>query len=277
MTVTKNKSNSPRLRKTVSLPAGEPQKPPDNLNTMKENKYDNEEFFNRYSRMSRSVEGLKGAGEWHVLKQMLPDFKGKRVLDLGCGFGWHCEYAIEQGAAGALGIDLSEKMLAEARKRNASPLISYQRMAIEDFEYLPESFDIVISSLAFHYLESFPDICGKVNRCLTPGGAFVFSVEHPVFTARGNQDWIYDAQGTPLYWPVDNYFSEGIRKACFLGEEVTKYHKTVTTYINGLLQHGFMITEVREPEPDPALFGKIPGMEDELRRPMMLLVAAVKK
>ena len=76
---------------------------------MKENKYDDEKFFNQYSQMSRSEDGLKGAGEWHVLQKMLPDFKGKRVLDLGCGFGWHCQYAIEQGAAYALGIDISKK------------------------------------------------------------------------------------------------------------------------------------------------------------------------
>ena len=63
---------------------------------MKENKYNNSHFFSQYSQMSRSVEGLKGAGEWHVLQKMLPDFAGKRVLDLGCGFGWHCAYAIEQ-------------------------------------------------------------------------------------------------------------------------------------------------------------------------------------
>ena len=130
---------------------------------MKENKYDDEKFFNQYSQMSRSVNGLKGAGEWHVLKKMLPDFKGKRVLDLGCGFGWHCQYAIEHGAEHALGIDISEKMLEEARKRNNSPRIEYKHMAIEDFDYSPESYDVVISSLTFHYLESFPDICMKVN------------------------------------------------------------------------------------------------------------------
>ena len=50
---------------------------------MKENKYDNSDFFSQYSQMSRSVEGLKGAGEWHVLQKMLPDFAGKSVLDLG--------------------------------------------------------------------------------------------------------------------------------------------------------------------------------------------------
>lgn len=91
---------------------------------MKENKYNNSHFFSQYSQMSRSVEGLKGAGEWHVLQKMLPDFAGKRVLDLGCGFGWHCAYAIEHGATHATGIDISEKMLEEARKRNPSPLLN---------------------------------------------------------------------------------------------------------------------------------------------------------
>ena len=81
---------------------------------MKENQYDDSHFFEQYSHFPRSVEGLSAAGEWHALKALLPDFRGKRVLDLGCGFGWHCRYAAEQGAAQVMGIDLSEKMLAKA-------------------------------------------------------------------------------------------------------------------------------------------------------------------
>ncbi|GEM_PF-9877 len=177
------------------------------------NKYDDERFFGQYSQMSRSVQGLRGAGEWHELKKMLPDFNGKRVLDLGCGFGWHCRYAIERGATFALGIDLSGKMLDKAREINPSPLIEYKRIAIEDFDFAPNSFDIVISSLTFHYLESFDTVCTEVYKCLTEEGVFVFSVEHPVFTAYGNQDWIYDSEGKPAHWPVDHYFQEGVRHA----------------------------------------------------------------
>lgn len=243
---------------------------------MKENKYDDSHFFSQYSQMSRSVEGLKGAGEWHVLKQMLPDFKGKRVLDLGCGFGWHCQYAVDNGAIRAVGVDISEKMLEEARKRNSSPAIEYKCLAVEDFDFQLETFDIVISSLTFHYLESFEDVCRKVNKCLVKGGSFVFSVEHPIFTAYGSQDWQYDAEGNRLHWPVDRYFTEGIRKANFLETEVVKYHKTVTTYVNGLLLNGFEITGLIEPQPDETMLD-IPGMRDELRRPMMLLVSAIKK
>lgn len=244
---------------------------------MKENKYDDNRFFIQYSQMTRSTEGLTGAGEWHILKKMLPDFTGKRVLDLGCGFGWHCIYAIEQGASHVTGIDISQKMLEEAKVRNASPLIEYHCMAIEDFDFQPNAYDIVISSLTFHYLESFASICRKVSSSLTPGGAFVFSVEHPIFTAYGSQDWYYTPTGERAHWPVDRYFTEGKRTATFLGEEVVKYHKTLTTYINTLLQTGFEICELIEPEPDEVMLNTIPEMKDELRRPMMLLISAKKK
>ncbi len=110
--------------------------------TMKENKYDDPIFFDKYSRMPRSKEGLDAAGEWHVLRRMLPPFEGKRVLDLGCGFGWHCRYAAEQGAASVVGVDLSERMLAEARAMTDSPSIQYLRMPIEAIEFPAGSFDV---------------------------------------------------------------------------------------------------------------------------------------
>lgn len=76
---------------------------------MKENKYDDDVFFNKYKEMNRSVQGLEGAGEWSQLKQLLPDFEGKRVLDLGCGYGWHCIYAAQQKAASVHGVDISKE------------------------------------------------------------------------------------------------------------------------------------------------------------------------
>lgn len=244
---------------------------------MKENKYDDRRFFEQYSQMSRSVQGLQGAGEWHILQQMLPDFTGKRVLDLGCGFGWHCRYAIEHGATKVIGIDLSANMLNKAKEINNLPRIEYLQMSVEDYTYPEAAFDIVISSLTFHYIKDFNDVTRKVNRSLTAGGFFIFSVEHPVFTAFGSQDWYYDAEGNKMHWPVDRYYIEGKREAVFLGEKVVKYHKTLTTYINSLLKNGFLIKELIEPQPSEEAVQNIAGMEDELRRPMMLIISAVKK
>jgi SAM-dependent methyltransferase len=242
---------------------------------MKQNKYDDKTFFEKYSRMSRSVKGLEGAGEWKTLEKMLPDFKDKRVLDLGCGFGWHCQYALEHGAVSVVGIDISEKMLAVAKEKT-SKKIKYICQSIEDAQFPKDSFDIVISSLTFHYVESFEDIVKNVFNWLVNGGEFVFSVEHPVFTSYGTRDWYRDSDGNILHFPVDNYFYEGKRKANFLGEKIFKYHKTLTTYLNALLQNGFEITGVVEPQPTKTMLEKDERMKNELRRPMMLIVATRK-
>ena len=77
-------------------------------------------------------------------------------------------------------------------------------------------------------------------------------------------------------YPVDNYYYEGKRTAVFLGEKVTKYHRTLTTYLNTLLSNGFIINQIVEPQP-PENMMDIPGMQDEMRRPMMLIVSANKK
>ena len=242
---------------------------------MKENKYDCESFFQKYAQMLRSQKGLQGAGEWSELQKLLPDFHGKSVLALGCGYGWHCKYAAEQGAATVLGTDISEKMLQKAVQINSAPQIKYQCIAMEDLVFPGETFDVVLSSLAFHYIKDFEPLVQNIAGWLKPGGNFVFSVEHPVFTAEGSQDWYYDQDGKILHFPVDNYYYEGRREAVFLGEKVIKYHRTLTTYLNTLLQNGFTLEHVVEPQP-PENMMDIDGMKDEMRRPMMLLVSAVK-
>ena len=240
---------------------------------MKQNKYDDQVFFEKYSLMDRSTQGLAGAGEWPALRAMLPDFTGRRVLDLGCGFGWHCQYALDNGAESATGVDISQKMLAEGERR--FPRVNFILSPVEDINFPEDSFEVVLSSLAFHYIKSFGDICAKVRRCLSPGGVFVFSAEHPVFTAQGPQQWAEDEAGRRRHWPVDNYFDQGPRQAVFLGERVLKYHRTVAAYISALLENGFEITGLKEPTPDDDLRQRFPDMRDEMRRPMMILISAV--
>ena len=246
---------------------------------MKENKYNDPVFFDKYSQMARSKNGLESAGEWHTLKKMLPDFLGKSVLDLGCGYGWHCIYAAQHGAKKITGIDISDKMLTVAKEKSAAYTnIHYQCLPIEDAEFSESSFDIVLSSLVFHYLDrsSFQSVVQNIYDWLRPGGVFVFSAEHPVFTAAGPQDWDYDKNGNIRHFPVDRYFYEGQRTARFLDEPVLKYHRTMTTYAETLLRSGFSITGLAEPQPPEHLIDTVPGMKDELLRPMMVLFSAEK-
>lgn len=237
------------------------------------NEYDKESFFNQYSQMSRSKEGLSAAGEWSQLKPLFPSLDGKTVLDLGCGYGWHCKFSEEQGATRILGIDLSKKMIEEAKKRNKGEKIEYRICGIDEYEYPSDSWDLVISNLALHYIEDLEKVYKNVFKTLKANGIFLFNIEHPVFTAGVGQDWIYDDKGRPKYWPVDDYFMPGERKTNFLGCEVIKQHHTLTQILMGLIQNGFSIEIVEEVQP-PKEMMNIPGMVDELRRPMMLLVKA---
>ncbi|MGN7942315.1 class I SAM-dependent methyltransferase [Virgibacillus sp. 6R] len=243
---------------------------------MKQNKYDDIQFFSEYEKMPRSVKGLEAAGEWHVLKTLLPELKNKSVLDLGCGFGWHCRYAREQQASSVIGVDISEKMLQKAREKTDDPAISYIQMPIEEIDFSNGQFDVVLSSLAFHYIQSFREVCKKVYDSLKPEGSFVFSVEHPIFTSRDEQDWYYDDKGNRLHWAVDHYQSEGIRETTFLTNNVIKYHRTISTYLNDVMKAGFTISAVEEPIPSVEMLNTIPDMKDELRRPMFLIISAKK-
>ena len=167
-------------------------------------------------------------------------------------------------------------MLAVAEEKSKEYAISYQCCAMEELQFPKASFDAVISSLAFHYVKDFEQLAVAISSWLIAGGSFVFSVEHPVFTSYGTQDWYYGENGVILHFPVDNYYYEGKREANFLGEKVVKYHRTLTTYLDTLLRNGFELQHIIEPQP-PKHMLDIAGMRDEMRRPMMLLVAARKR
>ena len=252
---------------------------------MKENKYNDEIFFNKYSEMERSKFGLNAAGEWESLKNILPSFENKNILDLGCGYGWHLIYAAQNKANLAVGCDISDKMFDVAREKTKN--INNIRLILSSIENINENiksneelkdikFDIVLSSLALHYVYDFGSVVKTVKGLLKDDGYFVFSAEHPIFTAYGSQDWLYDSNGEIVCFPIDNYFYEGKRNTKFLAESVIKYHRTITTYINTLINNGFVIENVTEPKPPEKMLKNNKEMQNELRRPMMIVIKSKK-
>jgi ubiquinone/menaquinone biosynthesis C-methylase UbiE len=240
---------------------------------MTQNIYDNETFFEGYARLPRSVEGLDGAPEWPALRDLLPELKGQRVLDLGCGFGWFCRWARQAGASLVQGIDVSEKMLARARAETPDAAVAYTRADLERLELQPESFDLVYSSLAFHYIETLDGLLSQVHRALVPGGSLVFSVEHPVYTAPATPNWVVDDAGRKT-WPIAGYLQEGPRRTDWLAKGVIKQHRTLATYLNMLLRLGFTLSHIEEWGPTDEQIAARPSLADERQRPPFLLVAA---
>lgn len=236
------------------------------------NTYDDVKFFDAYAKMPRSQHGLDAAGEWPDFQALLPDLTGKRVLDLGCGYGWHCQYAAKHGAQAVLGIDRSTRMLAEAQAHHSHPAITYQQGDLATFTAPAGSFEVVISSLALHYVADLAAVIHNIATILVPGGVLLFTIEHPLFTAEGSEQWVTTAAGQRV-WPVAHYFDEGARATQFLGQTVTKYHHTLSTLFNSVLGSGLQLTTVAEPRGSAA---DIEAKADWTQAPMMLIVRAEK-
>ncbi|EIM26414.1 class I SAM-dependent methyltransferase [Microvirga lotononidis] len=242
---------------------------------MAQNIYDNPNFFAGYSQLPRQVHGLDGAPEWPAIRAMLPALTGKRVADLGCGFGWASRWMRAQGAVSVLGLDLSQNMIARAKADTSDPAIEYQIADLETLELPEATFDVVYSALTFHYVKDFRRLTRMIHKTLVPGGDLVFTAEHPIFMSAAHPDWIIDKDGRKT-WPVNGYSLEGERRTDWFAKGVLKFHRTIGTTLNTLIDAGFQLRRVEEFAPTREQIEQLPELAEELERPMMLLVSARK-
>lgn len=240
---------------------------------MAQNIYDDDAFFSGYSQLPRAARGLDEAPEWPTLRGLIPDLQGKAVADLGCGFGWFCEWAAGQGAHSVLGLDVSERMLERARAHHQLPNITYQQADLERLELPEGSFDVIYSCLAMHYLADVGAFVSTVAESLAAGGQFVFSVEHPIQSAAQDFGPIESPAGT-LVWPVEGYLDEGPRSRTWFADGVIKYHRTVQTYVGAVLNAGLQLVDLTEWGPTPEQLKANPEWVAEGLRPPFLLIAA---
>lgn len=214
----------------------------------KQNIYDDEVFFEHFRTLREDEINFNDVIETPIITSMLPDLKGKKVLDIGCGMGQHARQYAQMGAASVLGTDISEKMLAYAAKHNAADNINYRRLAFEDLDRLSETFDVVTSSLAFDYAEDFGALMKQIARLLNEAGVLVYSMSHPIATAY---DGVYDRYTRTeskerLYANLHNYGIEGVRHIKWVVEGYEVYHRKLSTIINAMTAAGLIIEECQE-------------------------------
>ena len=242
-----------------------------------QNIYDNETFFEGYKKIRENEVNANNLFEIPALFSMMPDLKDKTILDLGCGFGEHCKRFVESGAKKVVGIDISEKMLEIAKQENADSKITYINMPMENISQLKEKFDVVISSLAFHYVEDFAGVVKNIFDLLNEDGIFLFSQENPLCTCfSGGNRWTKDENGNKLYINLSNYGIEGERESSWFVDNVKKYHRTFSSIINTLIETGFTIEKMIEPLPTEDLLKKYPDYKDLFHKPDFLLVKVRK-
>lgn len=214
----------------------------------KQNIYDNDLFYENFEKIRSKEINFNDIIETPIILGMIPELYKKKVLDIGCGMGQHALQYSKKGALSVLGIDISEKMLAYARKNNAASNIEYRRLAFEELDDLEEKFDVITSSLAFDYVENFERLMKQIYSHLNENGKCVFSMSHPISTAYdGTSDrYTRTETGERLYANLRNYGIEGKRVIHWVVDEYELYHRTISTLINDIVSAGFIIEECQE-------------------------------
>jgi len=244
----------------------------------KQNIYDNEEFFNGYSQIRNKENNANNVFEKPALFSLLPDLKDKTILDLGCGYGENCIEFIKKGSRKVIGIDISKKMLEVAKMKNCDPKIEYKNIPMEEIGNLKKKFDIVVSSLAIHYIEDYSGLIKNVYKLLNKNGLLVFSQENPLNTCfTTGKRWTRDENGKKIFANISNYGIDGERESTWFIDNVKKYHRTFSTIMNTLIEKGFEVQKIIEPVPTKEILKKYPEYKDLFHKPDFLLVKAVKK
>lgn len=182
--------------------------------------------------------------------QLMGDLRGLTVLEIGCGSGHTLEYMANRGAGELWGIDLSGKQI-----ETASQVISGFDIPIrliespmEDCPDLPDHyFDLAVSLYAIGWTVDLKRTLANVYRALKPGGRFVFSWEHPVYSALE-----YREGKLSFYRP---YAEDGWEKhESWRSVPIVMHYRKLATYMNELIDAGFVIErvveETRIPEDD---------------------------
>ena len=197
--------------------------------------------------------------EWTCVQKMLPNIKGKSIIDLGCGTG-RFTFLLEAEEPDVItGIDLSERMLDIARnkaQRNNSTAI-FEKRDLNNLDLLKMSkVDFIFSSTTFHYILDLDTLFYKLFNLLNEEGSCIITLMNPVYTAgypidkRGifpsDEDWnirYLDKSLRSYIQPwieyndsIDNYLS-------------SSYHHTFSDYFNAIIKAGFHILQVEEPAP----------------------------
>lgn len=199
---------------------------------------------------------------------LLPDVRGKRVLDAGCGPGVYSEWLVEHEAE-VVALDASPKMVELARRRLGGRVDVRQADLSKPLDFLDSSsFDVVLSPLVLEYVEDWRTPFAEFYRVLRPAGHLVFSVTHPFF------DYVY--------FKSNNYFATELVGSEWRGFKSVRVHmpsfrRSLGATLNPLVEAGFRIETLLEPKPTEAFKEADPKHYEELsQQPCFLCVRAAK-
>ena len=115
---------------------------------------------------------------------MVGNVKDKKILDIGCSFGWFEKYAVENGCKEIIGIDTNEKDLSNAKNQIKDKNVKFLKRSVLDLSDFDKNyFDIVAM---WEVLEHIPKnteekVFQEIARVLKHGGRLFLSTPNNSF------------------------------------------------------------------------------------------------
>jgi ubiquinone/menaquinone biosynthesis C-methylase UbiE len=194
---------------------------------------------------------------------LVGDVRGKRVAAIACGQGRDARRLAQLGAE-VVGVDASESLLAHARtlEQQEPRGIEYLHGDAQDLRGLADaSFDAAVCHMALMDIPELEPTVQAVARILKPGGWFVASIVHPCYKTPADGELVDHVDGTTRRI-VGRYFEEGPYSSITRWKVLPRvaYHRTLSTYVNTLMDAGLPIVRMIEPVGDRPVWQSVPGM-----------------
>lgn len=176
---------------------------------------------------------------------LLGDVSGLSVLDAGCGPGLYAAELLDQGAQ-VTGCDQSGEMIRLARERLGERADLRVHDLDEPLTWLADdSVDLAVMALVLHHLSDPVATLREMRRVLRPGGALVLSTVHPVLDWRNHGGSYFTDTRVTETW--QDQWAVTVRRA------------PLTTWCAEFFEAGFVIADLREPLPVPAMAQQFPA------------------
>jgi ubiquinone/menaquinone biosynthesis C-methylase UbiE len=198
---------------------------------------------------------------------LLGDVSGLNVLDAGCGSGQLTEWMLDHGAS-VTAMDVSGSMAELARKRLGDRAKVHVADLAQPLGFAKNGeFDVVVASLAMHYVFDWGAVLTEFRRVLSPGGGVVFSTHHP------SMDWQIDTPDD--YFAIKQVTEEWAKGSGMF--EVTFWRRPLTAMCEAIASAGFVIERLVEPDPVAEMADRDPAFYEMLRtRPQFLFFRLCK-
>lgn len=195
---------------------------------------------------------------------LLPEkLKGLKVLDAGCAAGWYSEYFINQGAV-PTAIDISPKMIEATKRRTKGKATVIHGDLSKNLPFEDDTFDIILSSLALHYLEDWENTFAEFSRVLKTNGLILLSVHHPFADI--------DLSEKKEYFKTELLVDHWKRGEDMV--EVVFYRRPLNQIVN-VTSNFFTIDSLIEPLPTEELKKRRPNSYERLmKKPQFLIIKA---